>query len=72
MFVNTDVRYDQADGRPAFAVDNGTNVTISGATVERSTGPYDARVSNTGGYRVDGATTAGDPLRLKVVNSTPS
>jgi polygalacturonase len=71
-FVNTDVEYDKADGRPAFAVDNGTSVTINGARVERSTGPYDVRVSNTAGFGVSGQTTGGDPLRVKVVNSTPS
>jgi hypothetical protein len=71
-FVNTEVQFDKADGRPAFALDDGTNVSWTQARAERSTGPYDARVSNTAGYRVDGATTAGDPLRVKVVNSTPS
>jgi hypothetical protein len=71
-FTNTEVRSDRADGRPAFATDNGTHVEVLGSRAERSTGPFDVRFSNTAGYSVQNSTTTtGQALRLRIVNSTP-
>jgi polygalacturonase len=70
--TNTTVRFDKADGRPAFNIDDGERVRWDTCAVQRSTGPVDLKVSGTNGYAVQGcATTDGQPLRVTAVNSTP-
>jgi hypothetical protein len=71
-FVNTDVQFDRADGRPAFATDDGKRVQWVDSRAERSTGTFDARFTNTNGYGLTRTTTTtGAPLRIRSVNSTP-
>jgi hypothetical protein len=71
-FTNVVVQFDHADGRPAFATDDGNTVTLADCKAERSTGPTDVVFTSTSGYAVQRCTsTAGQPLRIKAVNSTP-
>jgi polygalacturonase len=71
-FTNTDVQFVSADGRPAFATDNGERVEWLDSRAERSTGTFDARFTNTNGYGLQRTTTTtGQPLRIRSVNSTP-
>jgi hypothetical protein len=71
-FTSVDVQFEKGDGRPAFVVDDGKRVEWTDARAERSTGPYDLAVLRTTGYALTRTTTtAGDPLRVRSVNSTP-
>jgi len=72
-FNNTTVQFEDNDGRPAFLVDDGARVILDGVRAERgSASPYDVRVSRVAGYAVRNSTnTAGAPLRVSAVNSTP-
>jgi len=72
VFTNVEVQYAKADGRPAIAVDDGKLVRWQDSRFQRSTGGYDARFTDTAGYGlVNTTSTAGDPLRIRSVNSTP-
>jgi polygalacturonase len=71
-FTNTTVQFDRNDGRPAFATDDGRQVRWVDSRAERSTGASDLVLNKTIGYAVErSTTTAGDPWRIKAVNSTP-
>jgi polygalacturonase len=71
-FTNTVVQFDRNDGRPAFAVDDGRQVRWTDSRAERSTGGSDLNLSKTIGYAVErSTTTAGDPWRIKAVDSSP-
>ncbi len=71
-FTNTDVQFDRADGRPAFATDDGTRVQWFDSRAERSTGSFDMRFTNTNGYGLTRTTaTTEQALRIRSVNSTP-
>jgi hypothetical protein len=65
-FDHTTVQFDKADGRPAFAVDDGRRIQLVDSRVERSAGPFDARFTGTQGVTLTRTTTtAGDPLRVR-------
>ncbi|MFC4015311.1 glycoside hydrolase family 28 protein [Nonomuraea purpurea] len=65
------VRFEDNDDRPAFIVDDGSNVTLD-VTAQRGSGSaYDVGVSGITGYSVTGATTSGGALRVRATNSTP-
>jgi hypothetical protein len=72
LFDNTEVAFDKDDGRPAFATDNGKRVEWFDSKAERSTGPSDVNFTRTAGYGLQRSTnSAGGPLRIKAVSSTP-
>jgi hypothetical protein len=71
LFHNTVVRFEKSDGRPAYAVDDGSIVRWVDSKVERSTGPWDFRINKVNGYQLLGCTTtAGGVPRVKATNST--
>jgi hypothetical protein len=64
-------RLDSNDNRPAFIVDDGSNLRLD-VTAQRGSGSaYDVGVSGISGYTVAGADTSGRALRVRAVNSTP-
>src|SRR5207248_9967153 len=56
-FAGMDVEFAKGDGRPAFAVDDGRDITWTDSWVERSTGPVDQRMTGTTGFTLTRTTT---------------
>ena len=66
QFVDSEVRFDKSDGRPAFLADDTTATTLDGVRVERSAGPYDATFPRNSGQSVTNSTsTSGQALRIE-------
>ncbi|GAA0951238.1 glycosyl hydrolase family 28 protein [Nonomuraea longicatena] len=64
-------RLDANDNRPAFIVDDGSDLRLD-VTAQRGSGSaYDVGVSGVSGYTVAGANTSGGALRVRATNSTP-
>jgi hypothetical protein len=72
--TGTLVRFAADDGRPAFVVDDATDILLEGVRAQRGTAsPYDAGFSGVGGYAVrHSADLAGGPLRIRATDSTPA
>jgi polygalacturonase len=71
-FDHTEVRFDKADGRPAIAAEQGSTVRLLDSVAARATGTVDVRFGRITGYSVQRCVnTAGDPLRITAVDSTP-
>jgi polygalacturonase len=69
-FTNTVVRFEKSDGRPAYAVDDGSIVRWLTSKMQRSGGPVDVRVTNVNGYQLLQCTTLDGALpRVKATNS---
>lgn len=65
------VRFEDNDNRPAFIVDDGSDVRLD-VTAQRGSGSaYDVGVSGITGYAVSGANTSGGTLRVRATDSTP-
>ncbi len=69
-FTNVFVHSDKPDGRPAYAVDDGSIVRWLTSKVQTSTGPVDFRVNNVSGYQLlQCTTTTGAVPRVKATGS---
>ncbi|MEV2271277.1 glycosyl hydrolase family 28 protein [Nonomuraea africana] len=65
------LRFDDNDDRPAFIVDDGSNIRLDVIAQRGSGSAYDVGVSGISGYSVTGANTAGGALRVRATGSTP-
>ncbi|MFI6503212.1 glycosyl hydrolase family 28 protein [Nonomuraea typhae] len=71
LSVKGEMRVDENDDRPAFIVDDGSDIRLD-VTAQRGSGSaYDVGVSGIQGYAVTGADTSGGALRVRATNSTP-
>ncbi|HTD21788.1 MAG TPA: glycosyl hydrolase family 28 protein [Terriglobales bacterium] len=72
-FHNSQVHFDANDGRPAFIVVDGQNVTLDGVTFDRgSASPYDLGFNGVNGFHVvNTQSSTGQAPRINAVNSTP-
>ncbi|TWP53201.1 glycoside hydrolase [Lentzea tibetensis] len=65
-FLNSEIQYDKADGRPAFVTDDVQGVTLDGVKVERSTGANDVLWRKSSGQQItNSSSTTGQALRVK-------
>ncbi|HVQ90822.1 MAG TPA: glycosyl hydrolase family 28 protein [Mycobacteriales bacterium] len=70
-FVNSSVRFQSNDGRPAVIVNAGSSVTFAGFTAQRgSNSPHDVGMQSVTGYCVAGQNTSGAALRVSATSST--
>jgi polygalacturonase len=65
-FVDSTIEFEKNDGRPAFTTDSVSGISLTGVTVERSTGSSDLLWRKSSGVSVvDSATTDGRALRAR-------
>ncbi|WP_431900317.1 glycosyl hydrolase family 28 protein [Nonomuraea sp. bgisy101] len=71
LSIKSEMRFDSNDNRPAFIVDDGSNVRLDVIAQRGAGSAYDVGVSGISGYAVTGANTTGGALRVRATNSTP-